>query len=313
MYYWYMIALLAFGNKDIMANDMKVHLFRVRTMDGAEPLVDLLTRIKADALDARLRRIGYHEMRMESIVAPGEAGNDSPYWLLDFTKLRFEHGPGKISRGAPIEGFELEDDEGFGEETAVLYDPASNYLILQYNHNGPRSGTIEQYLCSYEDAVVGKYSFLIVLDETANLRLAQKDIIKKVQFKVAAPRITNAQLNGNVPLGRVLDMANNLDGETVEIIISSGRGRLSAGVQNLLETLRGMMPAAAHDADGALQTFRVTGTAGDGETDEINMLVTKEEQSIDNLVMGDDLRYTQASRWNGLLRARRGWNNKIQP
>lgn len=296
-----------------MANDMRVHLFKVRTMEGAEPLADLLARIHGDQLDARLRKVGYHEMRLESICAPGEAGNASPFWLLDFTKLRFEHGPGKISRGAPIEGFDLGDDEGFGEETAVLYDPASNHLLMQYNHNGPRSGTIENYLCSYEDAVVGKYSFLIVLDETASLRLAQKDIIKKVQFKVAAPRITDAQLNGNVPLGRVLDMANNLDGETVEIIISSGRGRLSAGVQNLLDTLRGMMPAAVNDADGALQTFRVTGTAADGESDEINMLVTKEELTIGNLVMGDDLRYTQDSRWNGLLRARRGWNNKIQP
>ncbi|MGH8855258.1 MAG: hypothetical protein ACREWI_13385, partial [Telluria sp.] len=63
-----MIAILAFGNKDIMANDMRVHLFRVRTMDGAEPLADLLTRIKADALDARLRKIGYHEMRLESVA-----------------------------------------------------------------------------------------------------------------------------------------------------------------------------------------------------------------------------------------------------
>lgn len=297
-----------------MANDMKVHLFKVRTMDGAEPLEDLLARVKAEPLDTRLRKLGYQEMRLESVCGPGEDGNDSPYWLLDFTKLRFEHGPGKISRDAPIEGFELEENQGFGEETAVLYDPASKHLILQYNHNGPRSGTIEEYLCAYDNAVVGKYAFLVVLDETANLRLAQKDIIKKIQFKVAAHRITNAQLNGNVPLGRVLDMANNIDGETVEIIVSAGRGRLSAGVQGLIDTLRGMMPVAAHDADGALQGFKVSGKAGvNGETDEINMLITKEELSIDNLQMGADLRYTQASRWNGLLRARRGWNNKIQP
>lgn len=296
-----------------MANEMKVHLFEVRTIKGGEPLEDLLARIQAEDLDERLRKIGYQEIRLESLSGPGDEGNDTPYWLLDFTKLRFEHGPGKISRDAPIEGFDLEQNEGFGEETAALYDPTTQHMILQYNHNGPRSGTIEAYLSAYDDALVGKYSFLVVLDETANLRLAQTDIIKKIQFKVAAPRINNAQLNGNVSLGRVLDMANNLDGETVEIIVSAGRGKLSAGVQGLINTLKAMMPKAAHDADGALQGFKVSGKDGvDGDVEEINMLVTKEELTIDNLKIGADLRYTQRSRWKGLLRARRGWDNKIQ-
>jgi len=291
---------------------MKVNLLRVKTMEGAEALADLLSRISVDLVTDRLRKVGYQEIRLESVSAPRTDGNDSPYWLLDFTKLRFEHGPGKISRKAMIEGFELEKDQGFGEETAVLFDPETHHILIQYNHNGPRAGTIEEYLCTYDHGTVGKYSFHVVLDDTANLRLAQKEIIKKIHFKVAAPRITEAQRNGNVPLGRVLDMANNLDGETVEIVISAGRGRLSNPVQSIIDTLRGLMPGGEDPLDTPLKTFKVYGKDRvDGETDEINMLLTREEITIDNLEMGPDLRYTQKSRWHGLLRARRGWDGKI--
>lgn len=302
------------GNREIMRNEMRVHLFSVRTMEGAEPLENLLGRIQADDLEARLRKIGYQEIRLESILAPRANGNDSPYWLLDFTKLRFEHGPGKISRDAAIEGFELEEDQGFGEETALLYDPVSGYALIQYNHNGPRSGTIAEYFCNYENAVVGKYDFLVVLDNSANVRLAQKDIIKKIQFKVAAPRISREQRNGNVPLGRALDMASNLNGETIDVTVSAGRGCLGGEtVQGLISTLRNLIPRAVDQNEGVLKTFKVYGKAGiNGDTDEINMLVTKEEQTIDGLQMGADRRYTQASRWSGLVRARNGWHAIIQ-
>lgn len=295
---------------------MKVHLFKVRTMQNVESLEDLLDRMQLDTIEDRLRKIGIQkqEIRLESIRAPGQDGNNTKFWLLDFTKLRFDHGPGKVSRNEPIEGFELEDDEGFGEETAVLFDPKTAHALIQYNHNGPRSSTIEEYFCVYDNAVVSKYSFLPVLDDTANLRLAQKDIIKKIQFKVAAPKITDEQRKGNVPLGRVLDLANNLDGETIEITVSAGRGNLGGDVvQGLIGTLRKLIPLGHGDDNSALKTFKVSGKDGVlGETDEINMLLAKEELTIDGLLSGDDLRYTQASRWAGLQRARNGWNDKIK-
>lgn len=298
-----------------MPNAMKVHLFKVRTMQNVEPLEDLLGRIQADLIEDRLRKIGLQkqEIRLESIRAPGQDGNTTPFWFLDFTKLRFDHGPGKVSRDEPIEGFELEDDEGFGEETGVLFDPVTRHALIQYNHNGPRSGTIEEYFCVYDNAVASKYSLLTVLDDTANLRLAQKDIIKKIQFKVAAPRITDAQRNGNVPLGRVLDLASTLDGETIEVIVSAGRGNLGANVvQGLIGALRNLIPVGQGADESALKTFKVSGKAGAlGETDEINMLLAKEELTIDGLQSGDDLRYTQASRWQALQRARNGWTDKL--
>lgn len=298
------------ATKARMANEMKVHLFKVRTMDGAQPLENLLTAIQGDPLENRLRTLSYQEIRLESLRAPTTRGNPSPYWLLDFTKLRFEHGPGKISRDAAIEGFELEEDQGFGEETAALFDPASQHLLIQYNHNGPRSGRIEEYFCNYENAVVDKYALHIVLDDTANVRLAQKDIITKIQFKVASPRITAAQRAANVPLSRVIDMANNMNGETVDVTISAGHGRLTMQtVQNMIGTLRNMMVRRDDPVEGPLKTFKITGKSGiNGESDEINMLLSKQESTIDGLEMGADRRYTRESRWNGLLRARRGWN-----
>jgi hypothetical protein len=126
-----------------MVGVMAVHLFEVRALHRTPPLAQLLERIHGDAIADRLRTVGHQEVRVETIAAPRSRGNNTPYWLLDFTKIRFEHGPGKASREDPIESFELDADQGFGEETAVLYDPRRQAMLIQYNHYGARSTIIE--------------------------------------------------------------------------------------------------------------------------------------------------------------------------
>ena len=294
-----------------MANEMKVHLFQVHTLEGESRLEDLLEAISIHPLDQRVRTIGHQDIRLEYIAPPRSRSNPSPYWLMDFTRMRFENGPGKISRDDPIEAFDLGDEDGFGEETAVLFDPVTQHMLIQYNHNGARAGKIEEYLCCYDGAIVGKYSLHVVLDRSATARLSQKAIINKLHFKVAPPRITASQRNNNVSLQRAVELADNLDGETVEVIISARNGRLNMGrVQSAIRSLTRMVPDGDDFDNGALRTFKVSGKNHVNDvSDEINMLLSKEEVTIDGLQLGQGLRFTQASRWDGLLRARRGWNS----
>jgi hypothetical protein len=305
-----------------MANAMKVHLYQVLPFDNSPDLVIVLDSVVQTPLASRLRMVGQQEIRLEEVLPPKLAGNPTPYWLLDFTRLRFEHGPGRANRSEPIEGFDLQNDDGFGEETAALYDPAARYMLVQYNHFGVRAGAIQDYLSFFDKASSQSYELRVKLDGTAEQRLAQKQILKKIVFKVAPAHMTQTQRNAGVSLERAIELSDNLQGQSIEISISAGRSANAAlsfnRIGNLIAALRKLVAADQNALDGVSQgpkiveKFEVHGKSGVGEvTDAIDMLASKLELSIDGLVLGGDLRYTRRSRWNGLIRARNGWNNLL--
>lgn len=298
-----------------MPGEMAVHLFDVRRINHAPPLEILLEQIARAELAARLKVVGHQEIRAEAVVRPRSDGNPTPYWLLDFTKIRFEHGPGKAGRAAAIEGFDLEADEGFGEETAALYDPEHGVLLVQYNHFGVRAGTIQHYfsLYNYEDDVIRSYDLLMRMDESAEIRYANKQLIRKLHFKIAPPKMTRFQRQGNVSLGRSLDVSDSLGAESIEIVVTSGRRTESTlNAEGVRALVRRLLPLRGGD-DPVLTKLEVAGRDTPVDpTDVLNLIAPKLEFSFPDLVLGDDLRYTQRSRWDGLLRARVGWAHIIR-
>lgn len=300
-----------------MAGKMNVNLFHVHTDVAAVPLPDLLTTISQLPLLDRIRALSYGEMRLDYAEPPRSANNASPFWLLDFVKLRFDHGPGKVGKTTLTEGFDLNPDEGFGEETAVLYDADSNHMVVQYNHHGVRASAIERYLniFNHNPGDVSGYTLAVKLDPTSEVRLAQKNYITKLHFKVAPAQMTAAHRRGNVGVRRALAMNDAQGGNTIEVTIAAAPREhlLAAPIMAMIESLKNMVSADQQDGVRAVAQFEVDGKVDLlDRADGINMISPKLEASIDGLMLGgDDRRYTRRSRWDGLIRARRGWNGII--
>lgn len=296
-----------------MKNLMKVHLFRVHGLTPAMRLEAVLKTVSRMSLEERVIYVGQHQMRLESVQAPRRLGNRTAYWLLDLVKLRFENGPGKVSREEALKGFELDDDEGFGELTSALYDPATGYILIQYNHHGPRAGAIAQYFTHICPPLQCAFEFHVCLDKTAEARLASKSIIKKLHYKVAPFQISGAMRSGNVSLDRSLDLNDKLGGQSIEVIISAGKGSLRTNAaREMINSLMDLLTGGTPNEQGALETFKVYAKEDyDDATDEINLISSKMELSIDGLQMGSDHMYTVASRWLGLQRARNGWDDVV--
>lgn len=79
-----------------------------------------LWRPRVFDLAARLRKIGslplssrnrYEQNEFLRIESVRQAG---ALWLSDFVKVRTHHGPSRASSKAPVSGFQLAADEGFG-------------------------------------------------------------------------------------------------------------------------------------------------------------------------------------------------------
>lgn len=297
-----------------MPNTIKVHLYHVVPGPNTPSFQTVLQEARTAPFQSRLRTLGMNEIRLESILAPADTANNTPYWFLDMTRLRFAHGPGKASRTAPVQGFNLGANEGFGEETAALYDPRTKYLLVQYNHHGVRASTIKDYFSLFNVGQSRSYEFRVKLDDTSEARLAQKQVLTKISFKVAPASMTASQRSANVGLGKALDLNDALSGQSVEVTVSAGQGKnamlSSQAAARIINGLRNL--AATVSGDDIVEKFEVTGRSTPEERAEvIDMLAPKIEQEIDGIIMGSDRRYTQQSRWDALLRARHGWNHVI--
>lgn len=293
-----------------MASNMKVHAYDVHRHQS--PAIEqMFATISAAPINARLRTIGITEMRMEACFPPNVGINQSNYWLMDFTNLRFKNGPGKANRSAPITGFNLTQNDGFGEETALLYDAKKRVILIQYNHHGPRATSIQSYINSFDVSRTHDYEFWIKPDVDALNRFRGKSILKKITAKISPPKISAQQRSSGVSLSSALQIANDLHGSHIEITISASKARNSKlNFQKAREFIIAVQNLAS--TTGAVEKLEASGKRSiDTPVEPIDLLSEKLEVSIDNLDLGRDLRYTQASRFEGLIRARNGWNSVL--
>ncbi|MGE5523159.1 MAG: DUF6731 family protein [Rhodospirillaceae bacterium] len=289
---------------------MTVYLYRVsRFTDGTEKLEKVLQAMMDDSLEARLRSCGTVEVRAEAIRAPR---TDAPYWLFDFGRLRFEHGPGRASRKKAIEGFDLAPDEGFGEETAALFVPGTNFLILQYNHYGVRHGTVEQYLSMYRRGAHNDYRLHLKLDDDADARLARKQLFKRFVFGLVPGKLTDQYRKQGVALSSALRVGEDLNADAVEVTVSVNRARKSALSHRNVHQLMHALRAAMSTTQSPVNKLIVAGKDDESSvTEVIDLIAPKMSLEFDNLIMGTDRRFTRDSRWHALERAYGAWENQI--
>jgi hypothetical protein len=251
-----------------------------------------------------VRKIGNFDYRLEVTQPPSK---DYPYWRLDFCKLRFDGGPGKAKRNTPTKSFDLEDDEGFAEETAMLFEPTTGYMIAQYNHHGPRSATIEEYLSIYDSEMPNHYQLNIQLKHDAQARLAEKKLFSRLLLKVAPARLTEHYKHANVALTTLLNRhQEEFGGDYVSITIglehhSHTPLKLKGWIKSFLQL--------ANETE-AVDALQISGRPREGErTELIDLIKEKLEVTLTDIDMDAGLRYVREDRWRALARAYNAWKN----
>lgn len=290
----------------ISQKPLRVNLFKLSEGKESDPLSDLLKLIDALDLEQRTRKVGYQDYRLETIEAPHGAHS---YWLLDFCKLRYDDGPGRASRAAPTKSFDLAEDEGFAEETAVLYDPDSGFLVIQYNHHGPRSGVIATYLSAYDHENVNDYEFLLQLNPDAQARLDDKKIFSKLQIKVAPSLLSKAFKKANVAVVTTLEKTQELyKSDYVAITVGlEARSNASLTLHRWLKAFKEM----ATDERNAVDTLIISGRDELGAAlDPVDLINEKLEFEYRDIELDDGRRLTWESRRSALVRSYNGWRKQ---
>lgn len=204
---------------------MKVHAFRLY-QNGVADIDAVLRHINGLSYEHRLLEVLGADVRMEF------AKETHSGWLLDFSLARHD-GPGRVGRDRPIESFELDEDDGFGEETAAYLKKRTLFCAVQYNHFGPKARHIQGYLgqfareISHTPTTSSEDQCSVVaapvLRDGAAERLRQKSIIRKLEFKAYMPEAQDTPTCRT--LTAFLDVPIASGARTIEVGISAGRER----------------------------------------------------------------------------------------
>jgi hypothetical protein len=120
---------------------------------------------------------------------------------------------------------DLDDDETFGEDTAMAFHVPTGYAAVQYNHYGPRALAIEKYLNAADaelSNVATAYRLAVCLRGEAYQRLERLGFIQQVDFTISIPGILPGDAQNGVSVGGALRAPLP---EGVEVVSMQLRGR----------------------------------------------------------------------------------------
>lgn len=216
---------------------MKIHFYQIEITDSRDAVSDVLDRIRGLSLENRERDINDKTVFLERNNKQGGL------YEMDFTQRRIQNGPGYSRRGEETVDFDLEDDAGFGEQTAAIWSPRG-YLVVQYNHYGVRPSTIGVYLEQFLDKGDSANRPILTLKPVISDRVYAKFIGSQRQTKLScainAGSITPEMAEANVAFGAAQRLRDKTSAGKVEISVSLGedkRGGPLQGIKNMVESL----------------------------------------------------------------------------
>lgn len=287
---------------------MRVHAFKVEWNAPTAPPEDILKDVKDTQLKDRNRTISDNEVRIEKI----EKSDKYNIWYIDFVKKRTKSGPGRVGSSTPIEGFDFQEGQGFGEETAALYDPATGHMIIQYNHNGVRSVDIERYLSFFHHDANNSYALKAVFDEDVERRLIRQGITKKLIFTIDISKMSAKDRAKGTALSDAITFGNSYGVNLLSITMSAGlkkESKLFQSISNCVSFLRGVSGTTPE----AVKKLEVTGKKRiDADSEVLDLLGQRLYLEYTDLTVGPDLRYPYLQRWNALLRAKNTWKDRLR-
>lgn len=280
---------------------MKIHFYQTEITDSHDAVSDVLDRIHGLSLENRERDINGKTVFLEKNNKQGEL------YEMDFTQRRIQNGPGYSKKGEETADFDLEDDAGFGEQTAAIWSP-KGYLVVQYNHHGVRPSTIGFYLEQFLDKGGSANRPILTIKPVINDRVYAKFIGSQKQTKLScainAGTITPEMAEANIAFGAAQSLRDKTSAGKVEISVSLGedkRGGPLRGIKNMVESL-------IHNESVSSLKISIKEDL-DATVEVLDLLEHREVVLVpdNSLKMTDGLRYDYPSRIVALRREFERW------
>lgn len=195
----------------------------------------------------------------------------------DMVRIRMDHLPNRASLSGEIEPMDLDDDEGVGEETAFLYDPAIRILAIQRNRYGASSGIVARYFERMGNIGAPVY-FDPVLPADVMRKVDRMRAFKKIEVSFARIRNYSIFRQEGPDLDRIMKIAEQYNAPTASFTVSMGKNRGSLNRDESKDLIHRLRRLAGHGNN--IKRIRISGSSTDEDSQVIDLLEGKMTETI---------------------------------
>lgn len=267
---------------------INLHAFSVTGPDSSKlkTVFEKMFNDQAKPLEDRTKLISEKEFRFEHIEKISIPNSNIEWWYVDFSFLTLTNGLGRGSKNTAMTSIDLDDSIGekFCYDTAILYDPLNDILIVQYNHTGPRISQILKYLVTYvSNPIVIDFAPILRKNMAEKLKDPQVEIAK-VEIKINRKNFVNYDTSFEKALN---EYSSNED--IFQFVISSSQrgGTVGNNATKMLEKFKGIFDK---NGDG-IEKLQISIINDDNALEMLDLLkarlVKKEEVTVDKTGLFD--------------------------
>ena len=233
------------------------------------------------------------------------ATDGSGLWTGDLVRIRMDNLPVKASIRGSKKDLGLRADEGLGEETAFLFEPSCNVLVLQRTRLGVSMGRFADYF-----ARVIEWQPLVTLKPILSCdaleRLKAMSELRQMQVRVKAPNGSAFLKNSGVSVAGVADIMEELHASSVSITFGVSRSDRSLNKNRIIDTCTSLL-RFTHKRE-EVKTLRMVGRNADDEVIPLDFIKDRIYFEAE-LTTGADRRISYTERKRAV---RQAWTAKHQ-
>ena len=220
-------------------------------------------------------------------------------YLLNFVSLEFT-GPGRSRPRTEAVPINLDPDESFAHETAMLYDPESSLALIESTQSGMGPGAMAEYFEEFANQT--EYLLIPQLDNEAGARARSYQTIRSVIMRVNIGPVTEADRAAGI--GVIKSLGEEYDAGFMDIEIRALRERKrTLSLQNVWRSINSIL--GSNDPNNVTQ-LKVNGREHDDDPLEVIDLIQHREKRERTLRVDDTTRKVpHEDRWNSLVDIRR--------
>lgn len=218
----------------------------------------------------------------------------------DMVRIRMNALPAKASLSGTISPFDLDDDEGIGEETAFYYNIPRRIAVIQRNKFGVTAPQIAHYFTVKTG--LGTLVFDPIFETGTMTRYASMQNVRKFEVAIAGkqnPQIFNALQAG---LSSTVDIIQAMNAPCVDITISMGYEKGSLATR-AVKAVADALLSIAIDAPDQVKKIKITGSSNEEEQSALlNLLEDRMFEPLD-VPEDDNRRLSYQSRISAVRQA----------
>ncbi|MEA5567516.1 DUF6731 family protein [Anabaena sp. UHCC 0399] len=258
---------------DAMSKTLNVDFFKVVIpADMNLSFGEVLQKVIQLPADQRFQEVRLHYVSLHEAVFGWQQT-----WEGEIVRLRMDNIPVKANLAGKIEDFKLADDEGIGEQSAFIYDPATNILLLQSNKHGVSPGNFARY---FELIISSNASIYIdpVIQLDALQRLEQMKTVKKLNISIAA--LENMSVFENSGLEEFVNLTTAYQAPAIDIEFKVSRSKKSSLPLEKVRNATTALLCISNQNQSQVKKIRISGSSDDDDNLYVDLLKDKMRESI---------------------------------